>query len=278
MGNQVLLTGATGFVGRQVRRALREQGKSLRLVVRNGREDALGDIAETESVLATPSLFSEPADWWQKAMQGIDTVVHVAWYAEPGKYLMSPENLACLSGTLAMAQGALATGVRRFVGIGTCFEYDVSAGDLTTDTPLAPDSPYAAAKAATWLALSQTLPAQGMEFAWCRLFYLYGEGEDSRRLVPYLRGQLEKGNVAELTSGKQWRDFMDVREAGNMIARAAFGNVTGAVNICSGRAVTIRQLAESIADEYGRRDLLRFGARPDNLVDPPRVVGVPTPL
>ncbi|HGG63060.1 MAG TPA: NAD(P)-dependent oxidoreductase, partial [Rhodobacteraceae bacterium] len=61
-------------------------------------------------------------------------------------------------------------------------------------------------------------------------------------------------------------------------ARAASGKVTGAVNICSGRAITIRQLAERIADEYGRRDLLKFGARPDNLVDPPRVVGVPTVL
>jgi nucleoside-diphosphate-sugar epimerase len=55
----------------------------------------------------------------------------------------------------------------------------------------------------------------------------------------------------------------------------ARGGEQGAVNVCSGVPVTVRELAERIADEYGRRDLLRFGARPDNLTDPPVVVGVP---
>jgi dTDP-6-deoxy-L-talose 4-dehydrogenase (NAD+) len=71
------------------------------------------------------------------------------------------------------------------------------------------------------------------------------------------------------------RDFLDVRDAGRMIADVALGTVTGPVNICSGVPTTVRQLAERIADEYGRRDLLRFGVRPDNLFDPPRVVGIP---
>ena len=279
MTKPVLLTGATGFVGRQILRALLNEGKRVRLVVRTGHDDALASQEGIERVVVTtPDLFAEPADWWQETCKGVDTLIHAAWYAEPGKYLTSPKNLDCLAGTIAMAQGAMAAGLRRFVGVGTCFEYDVSVGDLTTDTPLAPQSPYAGAKAAAFLALSQALPVQDVEFAWCRLFYLYGEGEDARRFVPYLRGQLEKGEVAELTSGKQWRDFMDVRRAGDMIAQAAMGKVTGAVNVCSGQAITIRQLAERIADEYDRRDLLKFGARPDNLVDPPRVVGVPTVL
>ncbi|AXX97719.1 NAD-dependent epimerase/dehydratase family protein [Profundibacter amoris] len=279
MTKPVLLTGATGFVGRQILRALLNEGKRVRLVVRTGHDDALASQEGIERVVVTtPDLFAESADWWQETCKGVDTIIHAAWYAEPGKYLTSPKNLDCLAGTIAMAQGAMAAGLRRFVGVGTCFEYDVSVGDLTTDTPLAPQSPYAGAKAAAFLALSQALPVQDVEFAWCRLFYLYGEGEDARRFVPYLRGQLEKGEVAELTSGKQWRDFMDVRRAGDMIAQVAMGKVTGAVNVCSGQAITIRQLAERIADEYDRRDLLKFGARPDNLVDPPRVVGVPTVL
>ncbi len=278
MTKPVLLTGATGFVGRQILRALLHEGKRVRLVVRTDHDGALASREGVERVVTTPDLFAEPAGWWQETCKGVDTIIHAAWYAEPGKYLMSAKNLDCLAGTIAMAQGATVAGLRRFVGIGTCFEYDVSVGDLTTETPLAPQSPYAGAKAAAFLALSQALPVQDVEFAWCRLFYLYGEGEDARRFVPYLRGQLEKGKMAELTSGKQWRDFMDVRKAGDMIARAATGKVAGAVNICSGQAITIRQLAERIADEYGRRELLKFGARPDNLVDPPRVVGVPTVL
>jgi nucleoside-diphosphate-sugar epimerase len=92
--------------------------------------------------------------------------------------------------------------------------------------------------------------------------------------VPYIRGQLEAGQEVLLTRGDQVRDFLDVKDAARMIADVALGQQQGAVNICSGEAMTVRQLAESIADEYGRRELLRFGARPENRFDPPRVVGV----
>jgi nucleoside-diphosphate-sugar epimerase len=268
---KVLLTGATGFVGRQVLRALCERGVAVRAVIREGTEARLA--APTEGIVATPDLFADNAAWWARACAGIDIVVHAAWFTKPGSYLHSPKNKACLAGTLELAEGAAHAGIRRFVGIGTCVEYDLGAGRLTVETPLKPSTPYAQAKADAFAALSRMLPRNGVEFAWCRLFYLYGEGEDERRLVPFLRGKLKAGEPAELSSGTQIRDYLDVREAGRMIVQAALGSVQGPVNICSGTPVTVRQLAERIADEYGRRDLLHFGARADNPVDPPCVVG-----
>ncbi len=274
MTGNVLLTGATGFVGRQVLRSLNECGAQVRAVVREGKQGQLANLKAIEWVIATPDLFAESADWWKVVCEGIDIVIHAAWYAEPGKYLQSAKNLDCLTGTLQLAKGAKLAGVRRFIGIGTCFEYDLTGGMLSVETPLRPLTPYAGAKAATFIALSQWLPHQNVEFAWCRLFYLYGEGEDERRLVPYLHNKLRAGEAVELTSGSQIRDFLDVSIAGRMIVETALSEELGPVNICSGIPISVRQLAEQIADEYGRRDLLRFGARPDNLVDPPCVVGV----
>ncbi|MGN6573907.1 MAG: NAD-dependent epimerase/dehydratase family protein [Pseudolabrys sp.] len=269
----VLLTGATGFVGRQVHRALAARGVPVVVVLRAGTEARLAGPATR--VTATPDLFAETPAWWARACAGIETIVHAAWYAESGQYLHSPKNDECLAGTLALARGAVAAGVRRFVGIGTCFEYDVAVGLLTTKTRLNPQTPYAAAKASVFRALSELLPSRGIGLAWCRLFYLYGEGEDERRLVPYLRHRLSRGEPAELTSGTQIRDFLDVAEAGRMIADVALGTTEGAINVCSGVPVTVRELAERICDEYGgRRHLLHFGARPDNAFDPPRIVGV----
>ena len=274
MSGVVLLTGATGFVGRQVLRALSEQGAQVRLVVRDEKQSELVCQVCVESLVLSPDIFVEDASWWAKACRGVDIVIHVAWYAEPGRYLQSAKNLDCLIGTLQMAKGAVQAGVRRFIGVGTCFEYELSSGTLSAETPLQPLTPYAGSKAAVFMALSQCLPQQGLEFAWCRLFYLHGDGEDARRLVPYLRNNLAAGQPVKLTSGKQIRDFLDVREAGQMITATALGHQQGAVNICSGIPITVRQLAEQIADEYGRRDLLEFGARPDNLIDPPYMVGL----
>ncbi len=116
-------------------------------------------------------------------------------------YLQSSRDLDCLMGTPRMAIGTAKPEFPSFVGIGTCFEYDVSCGRLSVETRLRPLTPYAAAKAAYWMALSQWLPSQGVEFAWCRLFYLLGDEENSKRLVPYIRSQLTAGEFAELTSG-----------------------------------------------------------------------------
>ena len=269
-----LLTGATGFVGRHVLRVLGERGCRVRPVVREGKQGTLARDAAIETIVASRDIFAESAGWWGRACRGVDTVIHTAWYAEPGKYLQSPKNQDCLAGTLRLAEGAVQAKVRRFVGIGTCFEYDLGAARLKTDTPLRPSTPYAQAKVDAFNALSASLPGQGVAFAWCRLFYLYGEGEDARRLVPYVRARLPGGEPAELSSGSQIRDFLDVREAARMIVDVALGSQEGPVNICSGKAVTVREVAERIADEFGRRDLLRFGARADNPVDPPCIVGV----
>lgn len=274
MSGIVLLTGATGFVGRQVLRCLCERGIKSRLVVRAGKADSVKTLLGVESVVVTDDLFNEKAEWWENVLRGVETIIHVAWYVDPANYLQSARNIDCLMGTLEMARAAALAGVKRFVGIGTCFEYDLNYGTLYIDTPLRPTTPYAGSKAATFMALSNWLPKQGVEFVWCRLFYLYGEGEDPRRLVPYLRTKIAAGEPAELTSGHQVRDFLDVSEAGLAIALTSLGNEQGALNICSGVPVTVREIAERIASEYGRVDLLNFGLRAENFVDPLHVVGV----
>ena len=279
MNKVVLLTGATGFVGSQILKVLLESNVLVRCIVREGSVSKFSTQSDSlESLVFTKDLFNENEEWWEKSLQNVDTVIHAAWYAEHGKYLQSPKNIDCLQGTLRLAKGAARAGVRRMVGIGTCAEYQTSSQKLTTETPLNPLSPYAAAKAAAFLCLSQWLPPQGIEFAWCRLFYLHGEGEDPRRLIPFLRERLASGKPVELTSGNQIRDFLDVKTVAHQIVQAALGSTTGALNIASGIPASVRKIAESIADEYGRRDLLLFGARADNPFDPPYLVGVPSLL
>ena len=275
MNSIALVTGGTGFVGRHVVRALAGKGCAVRAVIRDGKRDSLPSDANYEAIIESPDIFNEPAEWWSHACHGVDAVIHIAWYAEPGKYLTSPLNRSCLTGTCALAAGAIDAGVNRFVGIGTCFEYDVSQCLLTTATPLKPTTLYAATKAAAFFTLSQMCADAGVAFAWCRLFYLHGDGEDPRRLVPYVRAQIAAQNPVELTHGNQIRDYMNVTDAAKHIVEITASSKVGPVNVCSGQPRTVRQFVESIADETGSRHLLRFGARNENLSDPPCVVGEP---
>lgn len=275
--SRLLLTGSTGFVGRAVTRQLRGLGIPLRHVVRAGSDGRIDGMGAADQVVECADLFDQSQDWWAQTCAGCDGVLHLAWYAEPGQYQLSARNFDCLSGSLTMARGAIAAGVERFVGVGTCLEYDLSPGAVAADAPLAPRSPYAAAKAACGLALGHMLPLAGVSFLWARLFYLYGAGEDPRRLIAYLHRQLAAGNSVELSAGDQVRDFLDVDMAAELLVRELLGTRQGAVNISSGTGTTVRQLAETIADTYGRRDLLRFGVRPASPDDPPVVIGLRPP-
>jgi nucleoside-diphosphate-sugar epimerase len=270
----VLITGASGFVGRQITRSLDTEDIDLIPVVRKGKENTVSNFKNVKKIITSKDLFVEDESWWEEQCKDVDIVIHAAWYVETGKYLDSLKNIDCLIGSLKLAKGAAKAGVGRFLGLGTCFEYDQNQGVLTINTPLKPLTIYAAAKASLFTTLSQWLPRESVSFAWIRLFYLYGEGEDQKRLVPYVRSQILQGDFVDLTSGKQVRDFMDVAEAGKKIAGISLTNQIGAINLCSGIPVTVRQFVEKIADEYGRKDLLRFGVREDNLFDPPSVVGV----
>lgn len=272
----IFLTGAGGFVGRQVLKALKARGYTVTVALRPGR--ALPEGFAADRVIESDDLFAESEGWWREALSGTDVLVHAAWYVEPGKYLDSPRNLDCVAGTLTMARGAVAAGVGHVVGIGTCMEYRLPGQWLTIDSPLEPATLYAAAKLSLYHLLGHYLEKTGTAFSWCRLFYLHGEGEYAARLVPYVRAQLERGETVKLSAGTQLRDFLDVAEAGRQIATLVATGQSGPVNICSGKAITIRALVEAIADEYGRRDLLEFGTAAIHPSDPAAVVGVPNLL
>ena len=272
--SDILLTGASGFVGRQIAKALVARGHRLRLVLRPGGLGRSGLPDGTAEVVETADLFAEDADWWAEALIGIDMVIHAAWYVEPGKYLDSPRNIDCAVGSLAIAEGALRTGVRKFVGVGTCFEYRLPNATITETSELGPITLYAAAKLALYRMLEKRFAGTGTDFAWARLFYLYGEGEHPARLFPTLHSKLSAGEPMMLSAGDKIRDFLDVVEAGRLIATLAETDQIGIANICSGKPVTIREIAEEIADLYGRRDLLTFGTATVHPRDPAAVAGI----
>jgi len=273
----ILLTGATGFVGSKILSYLIKKKYRVRVVVREESRQLIEDnfnLDSIESIVTTSDIFYESEEWWGEVCLNIDTIIHSAWYAKPGKYLQSVKNIDCLTGTMSMAKGAVRSSVRRFVGIGTCFEYDVKFGFLSADTPLSPATLYAASKVSTFHMLTKLFSKQNIEFLWCRLFYLYGQGEDDQRLYSYIHKQLSAGEVVKLTSGNQVRDYMDVTEAGNEIVCLSIGKHQGPVNVCSGIPITVREFSKAIAHQYNRMDLLKFNSRPDNLTDPVCVVGV----
>lgn len=265
---KVLLTGGTGFVGRAVASSLLSAGIELHLVGRKQEQRNDGSVWHAADALKSGEMAS--------VVESIrpDTIIHLAWCVEHGRFWHTPENLDWVAATLALAHAAARAGTRRFVGVGTCYEYEwPSDGNCSeTATPLAAHTLYDVCKDASRRVLIRHCADNGMSFSWARLFFLYGPFESSRRLVPSVASALAAGRRAETTSGRAERDFMDVRDAGAAIAALALSNISGAINIGSGRVVLVSSVIRKLCELAGRPDLIGLGALPDREDEPPRIV------
>jgi nucleoside-diphosphate-sugar epimerase len=199
-----------------------------------------------------------------------ETALHLAWYTEPGKYWEARENLDCVRMSLSLAQALNEVGCPRFVGAGTCAEYDWNYGFLSEKaTPLKPRSFYGICKDATREVLEAFCAQAGTGFAWTRFFYLYGPREAKQRLIPYVVLTLLKGGTAKCTGGEQMRDFLHVEDAASAMWAVAKSDLCGAVNIGSGQPVKVRTVVETIARKLQREENVEFGALPSDPQEPP---------
>lgn len=203
-----------------------------------------------------------------------NAVLHVAWDVSHGKFYQAAVNLDWLAASIQLARVAADAGVSRIVGVGTCVEYAApEEEDCDEQTTLVqPTTLYGISKDAVRRVIAGYAPHAEFSFAWARLFHMYGPFEDQRRLVPSVCVRLAQGAPVEISSGSALRDFMDVRDVGEALAILTLSQVTGSVNIGSGRAVRVAEIAGLLADIAGRADLIRHGAPPGRSNEAPRIV------
>jgi nucleoside-diphosphate-sugar epimerase len=265
---RVLLTGAAGFIGSHVARLLVSEGCKVYAVVRESSDLwRINDIIPLLRLVRCDLLAFDELDVHLEEIQP-DLGIHLAWYVVPGKYLTAHENLSLLNATLRMASRLAALGCRRFVGIGTCFEYDTSLGYLSEESPTKPCNLYAASKLAVQIVLEQLANTTEMKVAWLRLFYQYGPFENKQRLVPSVICSLLHNQIAKVTKGEQIRDFLHVEDVAAAIWAVAQTNVSGPVNIGSGQPIAVRDLVTKIGAILDRSDLIALGALPYSVSAP----------
>ena len=265
---KVLLTGATGFIGRHCLPALLAAGfDEIHAVSTRASIDGENEFANE----ATKNVR------WHRAnlLSGVETerligavrpthLLHLAWYAEPGKYWTSPLNEEWLRASVRLLDAFAAHGGRRVVAAGTCAEYDWDHDGYCSEskTPLAPATLYGKCKQALHDALEATARERGLSAAWGRIFFLYGAHEHPQRLVSSVIRALLGGDAARCTHGEQLRDFLYVRDVADAFVALLASDVRGAVNIASGEALSLKFIVNQIGEKLNRPELVQLGAIP----------------
>jgi nucleoside-diphosphate-sugar epimerase len=264
---RVLVTGATGFVGRHAIEPLCRSGCEVHTVSRTPRRSVHGEQWHSADLFDAASR--------QELLRDVapERLLHLAWTVEHGQFWHDPVNLEWVEVTSAFAEEFAAAGGHRVVAAGTCAEYDWSALEGKScrefETPCRPHTLYGTTKHRLRIRLEAIAQRRRLSLAWGRLFHLFGPGEHRDRLVPSLATALLEGRLAATGPGTVTRDFMDVRDAGAAFAALLLSDVEGPVNVASGTPTTIAGLAETLADSIGRRDLLSVGSLPAREGDPP---------
>jgi nucleoside-diphosphate-sugar epimerase len=266
---RVLVTGANGFVGRPVLEALAGRGDCEVEAVSSRPQAAEGARIRWHSA----NLFD--AGRVRELLSGTrpSHLLHLAWDTTPGRYWTSLDNYRWVQASLELVREFHVAGGLRFVATGTCAEYDWQYGYCTERiTPLRPNTPYGICKNALHAMLEEYARQTGLSAAWAYIFFPYGPREPAPRLVPSVIRALLCGEPANCTSGTQVRDLLYVDDAADALVHLLTSDVSGPVNISSGKPVALRDVVYCIADALGRRDLVRLGALPDRPNDPPMLV------
>ena len=265
MTTRILVTGASGLIGRHVASALVRAGAEVYACGRNAQGLQLAGVKwQTVDLLSREQVAKLVAD------VSPQTIVHCAWYTEHGKYWTAPLNADWVAASVFLAQEAYSRGAFRFVGVGTGAEYAPDAESPLSEltSRIGPDTVYGLAKDETRRAIEALAASLGRSFAWARVFMLYGDGEHPARLVASLCRSLVKHETAKMSSGKALRDFMHVRDVGAAIAALALSDVRGCVNVGSGHSAPISSIAKKLATLSKRPELLAIGALPDRPNEP----------
>jgi len=253
---RVIVTGANGFIGFHCLAPLVAAGYEVHAITSHTTrpKEPLTIIWHTLDLL--------DSDGIQKLFSKVKPthLLHFAWITEHGTYWNSLKNYDWLKGSITILQKFAEAGGKRIVMAGTCAEYDWRYGYCSEQiTPLNPKSVYGCCKNCMQQLAALFCNQTDLSWAWGRIFFLYGPRENPLRLVPFVINRLLQNRKAQVTLGTQIRDYLYVKDVAGAFVKVLESQFIGPLNIASGRALSVRDVAKEIAGQMGGSDLIQFG-------------------
>ena len=242
---KIVMTGANGFIGRPMLRLFLSSGFD---VVTLNRSKNVGecpnhivDLMDRDSIRRV-LLKERPTH-----------LVHLAWYTEHNKFWNSSKNFSWVLATKSLIEEFILAGGESVAAAGTCAEYAPSNSAFINEShDINPTTTYGICKHLTHMLARQQLENCGGKLAWFRIFFPYGAGDKSSRLVPTLH-KINAGLTPPITVDKSSvRDFVHVNDIAEAFKCLVSGNCDGIFNLCSGTAVAIGDLVDAVAVCYDK--------------------------
>lgn len=257
MTKKVLITGGTGFIGRNVVAELIKRGYEVHSLVFPPFAPEQKGLVQYEMNLmdsnAVDKFLSE---------HHFENLIHLAWYVGKGCHI-ADQNIDWTISTLNLLTSFQKYGGKTFVGAGTISEYEYKFGYLLEDeTPTSPETLYGESKNSVYKIAKTFCKQHDMKFKWPRIFNLYGPNEKPQRLMPSVINSCLKGEDVKVSDCLKFQDYLHVEDTARGIVEVFESSLQGAVNICSGKPVQLRYIVNKIAELTNFKGNILWGAIP----------------
>lgn len=250
---KILLTGATGFVGRKLLNLLVNNGCTVLIIARM--KTNLSEIGNIIKDLDVEYVENDNIEAIFKRHKDIELIIHAATDYGLKKSSNFRVYRANVELPINLLELAIKNNIKKFINLDTFFNSkSVSYGYLKS---------YILSKRQfqEWGELISN--EEEISFINLRLYHVYGEGDGLHKFVPTIIRRCQAGEDIDLTAGVQKRDFIhvdDVVEAIALIAKASLNSGYHHFDIGSGESMSIREFVELVNRFCGNKAKLNFGA------------------
>ena len=255
MHKKFLVTGATGFIGQHLLHALLPYGQVI-VICRDKKniQSLYPKIEVLEQSLTTPI---------PKKYLGPDTsLVHLAWPNLPN-YTQLFHFEDTLMAQYQFIKQSVLQGITHVMITGTCFEYGLQEGGLSAKTLPQPVTAYGLAKHCLHEFLRTLQKTHSFILQWARLFYVYGEGQNPKALLPSLQAAIDNQEKKFcLSLGEQLRDFIDVKDVVSQLMEHLMSAKNITFNVCTEKPISVRRFVENYIKTQNATIELKFGHYP----------------
>ncbi|MBU1196074.1 MAG: NAD(P)-dependent oxidoreductase [Proteobacteria bacterium] len=247
---RVLITGASGFIGKQLLPLLRKHEVLIlsRTIVDTVRDNFIclrSDLAQLDTIKEQLSSFKP------------EVCIHLAWEGLPDYSLKTCHHNFNISVNLIEMMGDL--GCRKIFISGSCWEYGHISGKVAEEDTPGKTGLFASFKTALRLVAESMADDYGFELVWGRIFFAYGPGQRQNSLIPACIKNFKNNQLPDIRTPYAINDFIHIKDVAHCILALVENiNTKGIYNIASGIPVTILDVVHLIADLMGKTSLLRF--------------------
>ena len=255
---QVLVSGATGFIGQHLIPLLLESHFEVIAICRDEAKAKNFDWHDKVKW----NFLDYHRDSFNFHPQPGAGLIHLAWQGLPN-YTSSFHTDENLPRNYAFINALVNAGVKKVLAVGTCLEYGFQYGPLSTTTSAKPTIPYAIAKDRLREQLVALQERSSFTLQWARLFYLYGKGQNPKSILAQLDAAIDRGDpIFNMSGGEQLRDYLPVEEAAKQSLQIFRDGKNGTFNVCSDKPISIRRLVEHRIEERNSAIKMNLGYYP----------------